>query len=73
MAGMCMAQSMGIEARRKDPSLDLRVLVRDRELRNQKIFLSHTEPGDIHVSMWMGSGIFGYVCTGKPCKHCWMK
>ena len=60
-----MAESMGLKAHCKNPSMDLRILMRDRELRNQEVFFGHTSSGDLPLSLWMGVGITGYICTGK--------
>ena len=65
MVGMCLAQLMGVEAGCEDTSMDLRILVRDREFRDQEIFFGHPVFGDLPVSMRMGVGLVSYVCTGK--------
>ena len=65
MVGVCLAQSMGVEACCEDTSVDLRILVRDREFGNQEIFFGHTISGDLLVFMRVGIGLVGYICTRK--------
>ena len=66
MVGVCLAQSMGVEACCEDTSMDLRILVRNREFGNQEIFFGHTIFGDLLVSMRVGVGLVSYICTRKP-------
>ena len=66
-----MAQSMGIEALCQNPPVDIRILVRHRELRNQEILFGHTILGDLLVSLRMGVSISGYFSTGKGRAYGW--
>ena len=66
MVGVCLAQSVGVEAGCEDTSVDLRILVRDCELGNQEVFFGHTISRDLLVSLRLGVGLVGYICTRKP-------